>query len=42
MFDSPKPDLFVFCEWVREEAVHWEKMYEDAHDFVCIQVSQIE
>jgi hypothetical protein len=20
----------VFCERVREEAVHWEKMYEDA------------
>jgi O-methyltransferase involved in polyketide biosynthesis len=30
LFDSPKPGVFVFCERVREEAVHWDKRHEDA------------
>ena len=30
MFDSPNLGLFVFCERVREEAVHWERRHEDA------------
>ncbi len=30
LFDLPKPGLFVFCEQVREEALHWEKRHNDA------------
>ena len=30
MCDSPKLGLFVFCERVREEATHWERLHEDA------------
>jgi hypothetical protein len=30
LFDSPNPGLFVFCERVREEAEHQEKMHKHA------------
>ncbi len=30
LFDSPKPELFVFCERVREEAARWVKRHGDA------------
>ncbi len=30
LFDSPKPGIFVFYERVREEAMRWERLHEDA------------
>ena len=30
LFDLPNPGLAVFCERVREEAVHWEKRHKEA------------
>jgi hypothetical protein len=30
LFDLSNPGVFVFCERVREEALHWEKRHEYA------------
>ena len=30
LFHLPNPGLFVLCETMREEAVHWEKRHDDA------------
>ena len=30
LFDSPKPGPFVFCERVKDEALHWESRHKDS------------
>ena len=30
LFDSLNPGLFVFCERIKDEAMHWESRHQDA------------